>query len=57
MKVLLDHKVGKDVRNKKGLAPLHITIGKASLPCTELLLKYKASINVQVSKTFQMAFA
>ena len=48
MKVLLEHGVNKDAQNKKGLVPIHITVGKADVSCTKLLLSYGASVNIKV---------
>ena len=52
LKMLLEHGVNKNAQNKKGLVPLHVTVGKANVPSTKLLVKYKASVNIKVSWKF-----
>lgn len=50
LKVLLNHGVDQNAQNNKGLAPLHITVGKANLQCTKLLLDHGASVNIMVGR-------
>jgi ankyrin repeat protein len=48
MTLLVQRGAKLDIQNKKGQTSLHIAIGKGNVPCTKLLIKSGASVNLKV---------
>ena len=46
--LLLKKGAKTDVKNKNGLTPLHVAVGKGSHACTKVLIGHGASVNIKV---------